>query len=438
MADATYLGLEAQERVTRTLATRAFILALLEGDLTSSRNVFYARHTGCGNDSNPSLGSAHEEERMSGVQRGRGRTRRVVSLGVTLALGALLTAALTSGASASKSAKASAHSGPYTFVLSNNFLGNDWRPQVERLAQLTANIPPFKGKVNVKIVNSANTNEAQISDLNNIIQTKPAAILLIPGSTTALNPTIQRACNAGILVFTLSAPVAVPCVYNLNESFYQGNQAMGQWMAKALGGKGSIFIDQGVAGLGISQTIENGFLNGLRKYGPAITVAGKYTGNYAAGPEQSGIASLLAAHPNVSGIMTQGYCTPVFNALKAAGKPAIPAVCYGYNGEMTACGTGGHQCAILTNTPGEVQLAMKIALNILQGGTPPKHGATIIPYPMYLYVSPTPKVSLTTPLPVQTLKQGVNFFPSLAAGLSLPYALTPYIKYITPQEAAGK
>ena len=205
---------------------------------------------------------------MSGVQRGRWRTRRVVSLGVTLALGALLTAALTSGASASKSAKATARSGPYTFVLSNNFLGNDWRPQVERLAQLTANIPPFKGKVNVKIVNSADTNEAQISDLNNIIQTKPAAILLIPGSTTALNPTIQRACNAGILVFTLSAPVAVPCVYNLNESFYQGNLAMGQWMAKALGGKGSIFVDQGVAGLGISQSIENGFMTGLHKYGP--------------------------------------------------------------------------------------------------------------------------------------------------------------------------
>ena len=261
---------------------------------------------------------------MSGVQRGRWRTRRVVSLGVTLALGALLTAALTSGASASKSAKTAARSGPYTFVVSNNFLGNDWRPQVERLAQLTANIPPFKGKVNVKIVNSADTNEAQISDLNNIIQTKPAAILLIPGSTTALNPTIQRACNAGILVFTLSAPVAVPCVYNLNQSFYQGNLAMGQWMAKALGGKGSIFVDQGVAGLGISETIENGFMTGLHKYGPAITVAGKFTGNYAAGPEQAGITSLLAAHPNVSGIMTQGYCTPVFNALEGSRQAGDP------------------------------------------------------------------------------------------------------------------
>jgi len=374
---------------------------------------------------------------MSEVQRSRWRTRRVVSLGVALALFVSLTAVLTVGASASKSAKAAARSGTYTFVLSNNFLGNDWRPQVERLAQLTADIAPFKGKVTMKIVNSADTNQAQISDLSNIIQTKPNVILLIPGSTTALNPTIQRACNAGILVFTLSAPVSLPCVYNLNQSFYAGNLAMGQWMAKALGGKGSIFVDQGVAGLSISEQIENGFLTGMKKYGPAITVAGKYTGNYAAGPEQAGITSLLAAHPNVSGVMTQGYCTPVFNALKAAGKPAVPAVCYGYNGEMEACGTGGHQCAVLTNTPGEVQLAMQIALKILEGGKPPAHGNTIIPYPMYLYVSPTPKVTLDTTLPVQVLKVNVNFFPKLAAGLSLPYALPQYIKDITPQQAAG-
>jgi ribose transport system substrate-binding protein len=371
-------------------------------------------------------------------QRSRWRTRRAAGLGVALALGVVMTAVLTGGASATKASRATARTGPYTFVLSNNFLGNDWRPQVERLAQLTANIAPFKGNVSMKIVNSADTNQAQISDLNNIIQTKPNVILLIPGSTTALNPTIQRACNAGILVFTLSAPVNVPCVYNLNESFYAGNVAMGQWMAKALGGKGSIFLDEGVAGLAISQQIENGFLAGLHKYGPKITIAGKYVGQYAAGPEQSGITSLLASNPDVSGVMTQGYCTPVFNALKAAGKAAVPAVCYGYNGEMTACGTGGHQCAILTNTPGEVQLAMQIALNILQGGKPPKHGNTIIPYPDYIYVSPTPKVTLDSTIPVEVLKQNVNFFPKLAAGLSLPYALPQYIKDITPQEAAGK
>jgi ribose transport system substrate-binding protein len=341
-------------------------------------------------------------------------------------------------------ATASAATPSYTFVLSNNFLGNDWRPQVERLAQLTAKVKPFAGVVTVKVVNSQNTNEAQLSDLDNIIETKPSAILLIPGSSTALDAAITRACNAGILVLTLSIPVGAPCAINLNQSFYAGNEVMGQWMAKAMNGKGSVFIDTGIAGVQSSNSIENGFLAGLHQYGPKITIAGKYAGEYASGPEQAGISSLLTAHPTVGGIMTEGYCTPAFNALKAAGLKPVPVVCYAYNGEMEACAAAGHECALLTNATGQVQLAMQLALNILEKKVPRPHGGEAqqdwISYPMYVYTSSTPNVTLDwkgLATAVQTLKSGVNFFPNLSPGLSLPYTLPQFAKEITPQQAAG-
>ena len=344
------------------------------------------------------------------------------ALGVVAAMTmSVTTASMASTSKVSTSAVATMAKPPYTMVLSNNFLGNDWRPQVEKLAQLTANVPPFKGLVNLKIVNSANTNEAQIGDLDSIIETRPDAILLIPGSSTALDPAIERACNAGILVFTLSVPVEAPCAINLNQDFYAGNEAMGEWMAKALHGTGSVFIDEGITGLSISLLIEDGFLAGLHKYGPKIKVAGTYIGQYAPGPEQAGITSLLVANPNVSGIMTQGYCTPAFNALKAAGKAAVPTVCYGYNGEMEACAQAGHECAVLTNATGQVQVAMLLALNILEGKQKAPHGGYAqkywIPYPMYLYVTSMPKITLDTSFPghsptaitaVQVLKKNVT------------------------------
>ena len=59
---------------------------------------------------------------------------------------------------------------------------------------------------------------------------------------------------------------------------------------------------------------------GLKQTGPAVKVAGTFPGQYAPGPEQSGISNLLAGNPDVNGVMTQGYCTPVFNAFKQAGK----------------------------------------------------------------------------------------------------------------------
>ena len=56
----------------------------------------------------------------------------------------------------------------------------------------------------------------------------------------------------------------------------------------------------------------------LKKY-PDIEVIGNYNGEYALGPEQAGVASLLAAHPDVDGILTQGYGTGAMKALTDAG-----------------------------------------------------------------------------------------------------------------------
>ena len=381
---------------------------------------------------------------MNQVFRPSGGARPWRRLGTALAAGAIavMTAATALPFVAAQPAAATTPS--YTFVLSNNFLGNDWRPQVERLAQLTAKVKPFAGVVNVKVVNSQNTNEAQLSDLDNIIESKPSAILLIPGSSTALDAAITRACNAGILVLTLSIPVGAQCAINLNQNFYAGNEVMGQWMAKAMGGKGSVFVDTGIAGVQSSNSIEQGFLAGLHKYGPKITVAGTYAGEYASGPEQAGISSLLTAHPTVGGIMTEGYCSPAFNALRAAGLKPVPVVCYAYNGEMEACAQAGHQCALLTNTTGQVQLAMQLALNILEKKVARPHGGEAqqywISYPMYVYTSATPQLALSSSgmvTAVQTLKSGLNFFPNLPAGLSLPYTLPQFATNITPQQAAG-
>jgi ribose transport system substrate-binding protein len=371
--------------------------------------------------------------RQAGPRKHR---RLVIGLAVAGALATALAVSLTTVASAGKSGFKAKHGPPYTFVVSNNFLGNDWRPQVEKLATLTSKLPPFAGKVNVKIVNSGATNQAQIADLNSIIQTKPSAIMLIPGSSTALNPTIRRACAAGILVFTISAPVTEKCVWNVNQDFYGGMTGVGQWMGKVLKNKGSILVDQGVVGLGISKDIENGFRAGLKKTGPAIKVAGTFPGQYAPGPEQSGISNLLAGNPNIDGVMTQGYCTPVFNAFKQAGRDDVPATCYGYNGELGACAKSGRACAVLSGSPNVMQIAMKVALDVLEGKpAPPK--SKIIPVPMTLFITATPKVSVNVPgLKVQIIKKNVNFFPSLPPGLALPYTLPQY--KIAAKDAVGK
>ena len=264
--------------------------------------------------------------RTQGVSRRLGRRVLVVSL---LAIGLVLGLAINASGKSTGQAPQAQQQETYDFVVSNNFVGNDWRPQVQRLAVLTSKLAPFKGKVNMKVVVAENTVQAHIQSLNNIIQTRPDAIMLIPSSDTAMNPSIKRACAAGIIVVTISAPVTEKCAWNANQDFYGGMKAVGRWMGQVLARKGNVFVDRGIPGLGISKDIENGFLAGLKQAAPNVKVVGRFDGQYAPGPEQSGIANLLVGNPDVQGVMTQGYCTPVFNAFKAAGKGDVPATCYG-------------------------------------------------------------------------------------------------------------
>jgi ribose transport system substrate-binding protein len=373
--------------------------------------------------------------RAQGVSRRPGRRMLVVSL---LAIGLVLGLAINASGKTSGHAPQAqqAATKTYNFVVSNNFVGNDWRPQVQRLAVLTSKLAPFKGKVNMKVVVAENTVQAHIQSLNNIIQTRPDAIMLIPSSDTAMNPSIKRACAAGIIVVTISAPVTEKCAWNANQDFYGGMKAVGRWMAQVLGRKGNVYVDRGIPGLGISKDIENGFLAGLKKDGPKIKVVGRFDGQYAPGPEQSGIANLLVGNPDVQGVMTQGYCTPVFNAFKAAGKGAVPATCYGYNGELTACSKNGRKCAVLSGSPVVMQIGMKLALDALEGRpTPPKN--KWVPVPMTLFITKNPAVNLKgSGVNIEVMKAGKNFFPNLPAGLALPYTLPQY--KITPKQAAGK
>src|SRR5260221_5634361 len=203
---------------------------------------------------------------------------------------------------------AAADAKKYTIYLSNNFVGNDWRQQMERVADVSVKKGPLQGRVDLKIENVDNTVQAQINSLNNIIRAKPDAILIDAGSAAALNPTIKKACDAGIIVISFDQVVSEPCAYALESDWNRIPAVLAEWMAKQLGGKGNLFVDRGLAGAPISAQLESGYLDVLKKY-PDIKVIGNYNGEYALGPEQAGVASLLAAHPEVDGILTQGYGT---------------------------------------------------------------------------------------------------------------------------------
>jgi ribose transport system substrate-binding protein len=334
----------------------------------------------------------------------------------------------------------------YTFVVSNNFLGNDYRPELLRVAELTAKLPPFKDRVTLKIVQSQPTAAAQLADLNNIIREKPDAIMLVPPDPTSVNPAIKRACAAGIVVVNVDQSATEPCTWTVALDFYKASHVVGEWMADQLGGKGSVFVDSGLAGPDIAKANEEGFIDGLKSAGPDITIAGKYAGEFSNAPSQQAVSSLLVGHRDVAGIHNQGYCSPVSNALENANLKPLPVTCFAYNGEIQHCASGGRQCALITGAPTGIQIAMKTALDVLDGkANPPKD--KVIPNPTAIYVTNAdsfkPKDDFGFKIaPLEVTQCGDDVPPlgtgcsDLPPGMAMPFTLPEYP--ISGLAAAGK
>lgn len=321
----------------------------------------------------------------------------------------------------------------YVIYLSNNFVGNDWRQQMERVATVSVNKGPLAGRVDLRIENVENAVQAQINSLNNIIRQKPDAILVDAASDSALNPTIKKACDAGIVVISFDQVVTEPCAYALGSDWNRIPTVMAEWMAEQLGGKGNVIVDRGLAGAPISAQLQNGYEAVLKNY-PDIKIVGYYNGDYALGPEQSGVASLLAANPQIDGILTQGYGSGAIQALKDAGRPIVPVVGFSYNvAALTCAQTEGAKCILGSNPAYLSSEAIKLAVEILDTGTRPANREVVVNGD---FVTTTPFESKLYPgTKMQKIEVGTNAFPDQAPGLTLP--ITPDWVEITAAEAAG-
>jgi ribose transport system substrate-binding protein len=322
---------------------------------------------------------------------------------------------------------------PYKIYLSNNFVGNDWRQQMERVAEVSVKKGPLAGRVDLKIENVEGTVQAQINSLNNIIRSKPDAILIDAASAEALNPTIKKACDAGIVVISFDQVVTEHCAYALESDWNRIPAVLAEWMAKQLNGKGKVFVDRGLAGAPISAQIEKGYLDVLKKY-PGIEVIGNFNGEYALGPEQAGVASLLAAHPEVDGILTQGYGTGAIKALQDAGRKIVPVTAFSYNVSATTCAqVEGAKCILGSNPAYLSSEAIKLAVDILDGKPKPADRHILV-YGDFVTTDPI-KSELYPDAVMQKIEIGKNAWPDRPPGLTLP--ISPDWVEITAAEAAG-
>ncbi|PSR20410.1 MAG: sugar ABC transporter substrate-binding protein [Sulfobacillus acidophilus] len=341
--------------------------------------------------------------------------------GVIAATGLLLSAcgaSTTSAAAANHTSSSTTHKGPYKIGLSNTFIANEWRVEMENLLKTGASQPPFNHEVQLHIFNSGNTVSDQISTIQNMISAGYNAILLDATSPTALNGVIAEAHRHGIVVVAFDNTVTSPYAYNVNVKQGPMGSIGAKWLVEQLHGHGNIIMNRGIAGSPVDIGRYNGAMSVFKKY-PGIHILDQIYGQWDDSTTQSAFETALAAYPNVNGVWSEGASTGVINAFLHAHRKFVPTMGGTSNQfmeDLLQYKKDGLTGISVGNSPGMSAVAMKVAVEALEGKHPPKF--TTIP------------VNVATDTQV---KKGVNAFPNLPPSLEVNWQV-PGFKF-TAQEA---
>lgn len=333
-----------------------------------------------------------------------------------------------SQAQTSEAATTSEAPAKYKIAMSNSFIGNDWRQEMQKVAEVVASKSPFAERVEFSIVNCENTPEAQSASIDALVEQGYDAILVDASSATALNPSLQRALDAGIVIVSFDQVVDMEGTYGVQTDWNKVPKAMAQYLVDVLDGKGNIVMDTGLAGAPISQQLTDGAKAVFDQY-PDIHIVGTYEGQYAEGPAQQGMASLLAANPVIDAVYTQGYITPIVAAFKAANRPCVPMSGFAYNGSVLALVDENVQGIIANNLPGLGAMALKIAVDVLDGKTVDFQSVVD---PSFLVTDTS--IDLTVGVTGELIEEGVNCFRDMPNGFDWPVLPEDFPVTVEPAE----
>lgn len=270
----------------------------------------------------------------------------------------------------------------YDIVMSNGFVSK-WRTEMQNLGEAMAvDNAPYKGNVNFKVVVSETSATAQIQSLNNIIATRPDAILINALSPTALNPVVKRACQQGITVVYFDQVGTEKCAYRVHNDERALFVNNAEWLAKTLKGKGRIIQDLGLPGSPISQIGTAAAAEVFKKY-PGIEVVSKYEGNYTPGPTKQAVTRILTSTKDIDGVYGIAGVDGAVQAFQETGTPMVPMTNFGdmsvrLTNLIDANKAKGLEFSMAENAPTLGGQALHVAWRVLNDESPfdPKWGLT--------------------------------------------------------------
>lgn len=151
--------------------------------------------------------------------------------------------------------------------------------------------------------------EKQVQIIENLIQTKVAALCVTPSGSREIIPAIDKANRAGIPVVIVDTRVDAKALSEakgqvatfIGSDNYEGGKLAGEYIIKRLVGKGKVAVLEGIPGHETGDSRLNGFRDAL-KAAPGIEIVASQTANWERDQGFNVFQNILQSHPDVQAV----------------------------------------------------------------------------------------------------------------------------------------
>jgi ribose transport system substrate-binding protein len=220
--------------------------------------------------------------------------------------------------------------------------------------------------------------EKQMQIIENLIQTKVAALCVTPSGSREIVPAIEKANRAGIPVVIVDTRVDPKAMSEssakiasfIGSDNYEGGKLAGEFIAKKLGGKGKVAVLEGIPGHETGDSRLKGFREAL-KATPEIQIVASQTANWERDQGFNVFQNILQSHPDVQAVFA---CSDLMalgavEAIAAAKKTGqITVIGFDASDEARKAVLSGTMDATVAQSPAEMgALAVENAYHLIKG-----------------------------------------------------------------------
>ncbi len=284
-----------------------------------------------------------------------------------------------------------------TLGLSLSTLNNPFFVTLRDGAQAAADAAGAK----LVVVDSQDDPAREATNVEDLIQQGVSVILINPTDSDAVVPSIQKANQAGIPVFTIDRGAnGGTFISHIASDNVAGGRVAAEFLCDALGGQGKAVELEGIAGTSAARDRGLGFNDYMSKECSGVEIVARQTANFNRAEGLTVFENILQAQPEINATFAHNdeMILGAIEAAEAAGRGGIVFVGFDAVDDAVAAVNAGRLAATIAQQPSEMgRLGVESALVYLAG----KPVESYIPVDLSLVAGELPEQPPVEPEPTE-------------------------------------